>query len=101
MGVFMKANFYEKGYMWKVMDGSRTILNYGINFVSLNVVLDFVEGVDTEDEFENLTWEQQKEILDDFKENVFSSEDFGSYLLDNLSEIKRSVEEGEKGVFEV
>jgi len=95
----MRANFYEKGYIWKVEDGANIILNYDIEYVTLDVILDFIEGIDTEEEFSNLTKEQQKEILDDFKANVFSSKDFGSYLLDNLALIKESVEEGAESVF--
>jgi len=97
----MKANFYGKSYNWEVMEGSNAVLNYDIDYVTLDVVLDFVEGIDLEEEFENLTLEQQQEILDDFKENVFSSEEFGSYLLDNLALIKESVEEDAESVFAI
>jgi len=84
----VKANFFNNGKFWELKEGNQVIVSHLIiDQIPLNVVLDFVKGISTEEEFKQLTPEQEKEVLEKFRTEVFPTELFGQYLLDNAEEM--------------
>jgi len=89
----VKANFFNNGKFWELREGNQVIVSHLIiDQIPLNVVLDFVKGINTEEEFEQLTPEQEKEALEKFRTEVFPTELFGQYLLDNAEEVLKHIE---------
>ena len=88
----MKANFFNNGKFWELVEGNQVIVSHLIiDQIPLKVVLDFVKGISTEEEFEQLTPEQEKETLEKFRTEVFPTESFGQYLLDNAEEMLKHI----------
>lgn len=89
----MQANFFHNGKFWEMKEGEETVISHlVIDQIPLNVVLDFVEGIDTEEEYGELTPEQGKEVLEKFRSEVFPTKLFGEYLLDNMEEVLKHIE---------
>jgi len=89
----MQANFFHNGKFWEMREGKEMVVSHLIiDQIPLNVVLDFVEGIDSEKEFEELTPDQQKEVLEKFRIEVFPTKLFGEYLLKNMEEVLKYIE---------
>ena len=90
----MQANFYDSGKYWELKEGEEVVISHLIlEQIPLDVVLNFVEEIDTEEDFEALTLDQQKDILEQFRSEFFPTEIFGEYLLDNWERIMENLDE--------
>lgn len=77
------------GEVWKLVDDGVVLLEYTLDFVPLDYILDYAEeyGIITTEEryvFSQIGEQKQKEVLQWFKEVIWPSKIFGRDLIDHF-----------------
>lgn len=96
----MKAEFYKKNDLWIITTDEGREIQFPLELVSRELIEYWAKlknKIGKDVGWETLSGEDRKKILDWFEEEVFSSKEFGEFLIDEITREGLEVLVGEEG----